>query len=69
MITQFYKWSYFQHIIDSLLQLSTALATDLMFLNNQVLGVEVGWNVRNTDDCGAIVESVKRCQTDKSYYF
>ena len=33
-----------------------------MFLYNQVLGVEVGWNVRDTDDCGKSVESVKSYQ-------
>jgi hypothetical protein len=47
----------FQHTntIDSLLQLGMDLVTtDLMFLDNQVLGVEVGWNVRDTDDCGKV---------------
>ena len=39
-----------------------------MFLNNQVLGVEVGWNIRDTDDCGKVFESVKRCQTDNSFF-
>ena len=30
-----------------------------MFLDNQVLGVEVGWNVRDTDDCR---KKKKRCR-------
>ena len=29
-----------------------------MFLDNQVLGVEMGWNVTDTDDCGKVVKSV-----------
>ena len=41
--------------IDSLLQLRTVLvSTDLRFLDNQVLGVEVGWNVRDTDGCDKV---------------
>ena len=42
--------------IDSLLQLGAALvvATDLMFLDNQVIGVEMGRDVRDTDDCGEV---------------
>ena len=31
-----------------------------MFLYNQILGVEVGWNVRDTDDCDKSVNSVKK---------
>ena len=40
-----------------------------MFLYNQVLGVEVGWNVRDTDDCGKSVDSVNSYQNRQIILF
>ena len=40
--------------VESLLLGTALVATDLMFLDNQVIGVEVRRNVRDTDDYGKV---------------
>ena len=40
-----------------------------MFLYNQILGVEVGWNVRDADDCDKSANSVKKYYQNGTNHF